>query len=207
MSKKLFITFEGIEGSGKSVQVGLLASKLREQGFDIVVTREPGGTRIGEEIRAITHNPENVDLTAAAEAYLMAASRAQHVREIIRPALNEGKIVISDRYLDSSLAYQGYGRGLGVKEILNLNKLAIEDIRPDITILLDLPPKIGFERRNNTKKIDRLDLQQQDFYERVRRGYLKLAKKEKERFVIIDANKTIEEIRKLVWQKVSSLIG
>src|SRR3989338_10065245 len=117
MGNSLFITFEGIEGSGKSTQVGLLASRLREEGRIIVVTREPGGTRIGEEIRNITHNKDNVDLTAVSESYLMAASRAQHVRQIIRPALEQGMVVLCDRFLDSSLAYQGYGLGLGEDEI------------------------------------------------------------------------------------------
>lgn len=197
--KSFFISFEGLEGSGKSTQVGLLGSKLKEEGKEIVVTREPGGTRIGELIRNITHSRENVDLTAVAEAYLMAASRAQHVREIIKPALESGKIVIADRYIDSSLAYQGYGRELGVETIEQLNNLALEVMMPNLTFFLDIPPEIGFSRRNGTHKIDRLDLQQKDFYDRVYTGYKKLAEKYKERIVVIDGTKPIEEVSQKVW--------
>lgn len=198
----VFITFEGLEGSGKSVQVGLLGSKLREEGYTIVVTREPGGTRISEQIRAITHHPENVDLTAVAEAYLMSASRAQHVREIIRPALLDGKIVISDRFLDSSIAYQGYGRELGEVEIFKLNAMAVDDVRVDLTIYLDIPLALGFERRGKTDKLDRLDLQQKDFYERVKRGYEKLIKENRTRFCVIDGTGSIEEVAQGVWECV-----
>jgi dTMP kinase len=226
----MFISFEGLEGSGKSTQVGLLASKLKENGHQIVVTREPGGTRIGELIRNITHGKENVDLTAVAEAYLMAASRAQHVREIIRPALEKGKIVICDRFIDSSLAYQGYGRELGFSTIEQLNHLAISGKNaqrskdtsevaggllrggeiskadvcfPDLTIFLDISPEVGISRRNGTGKIDRLDLQQKDFYRRVYEGYKKLAEKYKERYFTVDGAKSTEEIAKEIWQTVS----
>lgn len=201
-TKGIFISFEGIEGSGKSTQVGLLASRLREQGKEIVVVREPGGTRIGEQIREITHNRENVDLTAVSESYLMAASRAQLVREMIRPALTDGKIVIADRFIDSSLAYQGFGRQLGEEVIWTLNQLAIDDVIPDLTVFLDVPPDIGFQRRNSTYKIDRLDLQQKDFFERVYRGYKKLAEKYKERYVIIDGDDTIDQTARKIWEKV-----
>jgi len=210
----LFISFEGLEGSGKSTQAGLLAGLLKEKGFPVIATREPGGTRIGESIRAITHGKENVDLTAAAEAYLMAASRAQHVREIIKPALESGKIVICDRFLDSSLAYQGYGRGLGETTIFQLNNLAINlknvskadvgQILPDITFFLDISPEVGFARRNNTDKIDRLDLQQKDFYQRVYKGYKKLAEKYKERYITIDSSKPIGEVAETIWTKIET---
>ncbi len=197
--KGFFISFEGLEGSGKSTQVGLLGSKLKEEGKEIVVTREPGGTRIGELIRNITHNRENVDLTAVTEVYLMSASRAQHVREIIKPALSSGKIVICDRYIDSSLVYQGYGRELGEETVWYLNHIAIEEVIPNLTFFLDVPPDIGFARRNGTDKIDRLDLQQKDFYDRVYRGYKKLAETYKKRIVIIDSTKTIVEVSQQIW--------
>lgn len=200
----MFITFEGLEGSGKSTQVGLLASNLREEGKNIVVTREPGGTRIGEQIRDITHNKDNVDLTAVAEAYLMAASRGQHVREIIRPALDAGKIVISDRYIDSSLAYQGYGRELGEEIVWSVNQLAVDGVMPDLTILLDVPSDMGFSRRSSSGKIDRLDLQQKDFYERVYRGYKTLAEKYKERFVVINSQLLINEVSAKIWSIIQS---
>lgn len=200
--KGFFITFEGVEGSGKSTQVGLLASRLREDGKEIVVTREPGGTRIGELIREITHSKGNVDLTAVSETYLMSASRAQHVREIISPALQIGKIVICDRFIDSSLAYQGYGRQLGEEVIEELNKLALDSIMPDMTILLDVMPKIGFARRNQTDKIDRLDLQKEGFYNRVYAGYHEIAKKYKDRFYVVDSTKSIKEVADIIWERV-----
>ncbi len=170
--KGFFISFEGGEGAGKSVQAELLVNKLRSEGYTVVVTREPGGTRIGEHIRSITHDPENVDLTPIAEAYLMAGSRAQHVREIIIPSLEAGKIVVCDRYIDSSLAYQGYGRNLGVEKISALNDLAINGTLPDMTILLNISVDMGLARREHAAKAnDRLDLQQKDFYQRVTQGY------------------------------------
>ncbi len=205
--KGFLITFEGIEGSGKSTQVGLLASHLKEEGFDIVVTREPGGTRIGEQIRNITHGRENVDLTAVSEAYLMAGARAQLVREIIRPALIDSKIVIVDRFLDSSLAYQGYGRQLGVETIEKLNSLAIDAVFPDLTILLDIDPSIGIARRNGSEKIDRMDLQQKDFYERVHDGYKKIASQNRDRFVIINGSQSIEKVSEEVWGIVEKKIS
>lgn len=203
MMSGFFISFEGVEGSGKSTQVGLLSSKLREEGKEIVVTREPGGTRIGELIRSITHDKENVDLTAAAEAYLMASARSQLVREIIRPALLDGKIVIADRYLDSSLAYQGFGRQLGEEAIWSLNKLAIDDKIADLTFFLDVVPSVGFARQNGTKTTDRLDLQQKDFYQRVYDGYHQLAEKYQERIFIVDSNKPITEVADEIWKVVS----
>ena len=199
MKNPLFISFEGLEGSGKSTQVGLLASRLREEKKEIVVVREPGGTRIGELIRDITNGRQNVDLTAVSESYLMAASRAQLVREIIKPALKNGKIVIADRFIDSSLAYQGYGRDLGEETIWKLNNLAIDKVIPSVTFFLDVTPKIGFARRNETVKIDRLDLHQQDFYERVYNGYKILPEKYKERIIVIDSSKSIEEVSQKIW--------
>lgn len=201
--KGFFITFEGMEGSGKSTQVGLLGSRLKEEGFNIVVTREPGGTRIGEEIRNITHSRESVDLTAVTEAYLMAASRAQHVREIIKPALEAGKIVICDRYIDSSLAYQGYGRQMSQATIEQLNHEAIENIWPEMAIFLDIPLVKGMNRRNGSDKIDRLDLQQIDFYKRVYEGYQMIIGKDKDRFLVIDSAKTVTEVAAEIWKNVS----
>ena len=204
--KGIFITFEGLEGSGKSTHTGLLASKLAEENFKIKVTREPGGTRIGEKIRDLTLSRDNVDLTAVAECYLMAASRAQHVREIIRPAIAEGLVVICDRFLDSSLAYQGAGRGLGEDLVLELNKLAIDGVWPNLTIFMDIPIDVGLERRNGTHKIDRLDLQQQDFYQRVRAGYKKLAEKYKNRYFTVESNKPINEVSDEIWKKVVTIL-
>jgi dTMP kinase len=203
MKQGLFIVFEGGEGSGKSVQAKMLADRLRDIGEKVVVTREPGGTRIGEQIRAITHNTENADLDPVAEAYLMAASRAQHVRETIAPALKAGAIVISDRFVDSSIAYQGYGRNLGADEIAALNELAVDGAKADVVILLDVPPAVGLARlEKEGKQKDRLDMQQKDFYERVHAGYLALAKKFPNRYVVIDATKSIEKVASSIWQTI-----
>ncbi|OGG01913.1 dTMP kinase [Candidatus Gottesmanbacteria bacterium RBG_16_52_11] len=204
MSKRgYFIVFEGGEGAGKSIQVEILSSHLREDKFPFVVTREPGGTRIGEQIRAITHNQDNVDLDPVTEAYLMAASRAQHVRETILPALTAGKIVICDRYVDSSIAYQGFGRQLGSAAISRLNILAVNGAVPDLTILLDVVPKSGLRRRRHDRGTkDRLDLQDAAFYERVYDGYRRISHGKNGKYVIIDASRNIEQVATAVWEIV-----
>lgn len=206
-SRGVFIVFEGGEGAGKSVQASLLSNRLREQGLPVIITREPGGTRIGEQIRAITHDTENVDLDAKTESYLMAAARAQHVVEIIEPALTDGHIVICDRYVDSSIAYQGYGRKLGEETIRTLNQLALNGAVPNITILLDFSPEEGLKRRlTSTKKTDRLDLQDKEFYERVHEGYLHLAKEHPNQYVVIDAKKSIDEISGAIWETLKDIL-
>jgi dTMP kinase len=208
MKHGLFIVFEGGEGAGKSVQAQMLANRLRQAGEKVVVTREPGGTRIGEQIRAITHNTENVDLDPVAEAYLMAASRAQHVRETIAPAIEDGKIVISDRFVDSSIAYQGFGRNLGAEKITALNELAVNGAKSDLVIILDVPPAIGLARlESEGKQKDRLDMQQRDFYERVRAGYLALAKNNPSRYVVVDATKPIEDVASSIWRIVTNILN
>lgn len=207
MKRGFFITFEGGEGAGKSIQVEILASHLHEEGYPVKVTREPGGTRIGEQIRSITHNSENVDLEATTEAYLMAAARAQHVEQVIFPSLEAGHIVVSDRYVDSSIAYQGYGRKLGPEKIAGLNDLAVNGAIPDLTILLDVSVERGHRRRNKSlKPKDRLDLQQKEFYERVHNGYLTLAKKNKGRYVVINAERPIEDVAQEVWKVVKEAL-
>ena len=200
-----FIVFEGSEGAGKSVQVELLASRLREEGYSVIATREPGGTRIGEQIRAITHNPENVDLDSVAESYLMAASRAQHVRELIEPGLVAGNVVVCDRFVDSSIAYQGYGRKLGADTIAELNELAVNGAHPDLVIILQVPFEIGLQRREKSAKKDRLDLQEKDFYHRVEEGYRSLAKKDPDRYIVIDGALSVEDVAYKIWTVVLSL--
>ena len=207
MNKGFFITFEGGEGAGKSIQVEILTSHLHEEGYPLTVTREPGGTRIGEQIRVITHDPENVDLNSIAEAYLMSAARAQHVVEIIKPALDAGKIVVCDRFVDSSIAYQGYGRKLGPEIIAKLNELAVDGATPDLTLFLNVPPEVGMKRRGKAQKKDRLDLQQADFYRRVHDGYIELAKEHPSRFIIIDASKTIEKVAVGIWDVVKQALN
>lgn len=201
-----FISFEGGEGAGKSAQVEILSRRLKEEGYDVEATREPGGTRVGTQIRAITHDPKNVDLRGITEAFLMAGDRAQHVREVIAPALDDGKVVVTDRYVDSSIAYQGYGRKLGAEFIAKLNDFAIDGIMPDVTCLLVVDPEIGASRRRNSTKTDRLDLQQKTFYQAVEAGYQALAKDNPKRFIIIDANTSIETVAQHIWKQIEPLL-
>ncbi|MGI6735440.1 MAG: Thymidylate kinase [Tenericutes bacterium ADurb.Bin239] len=192
----MFITFEGPEGSGKTSIANQIVKTLIEKGYDIVYTREPGGTPIAEQIRDVTLDKKNTALDARAEALLIAAGRRQHVVEKIRPALKAGKVVICDRYLDSSLAYQGAARGLGVDTVLGINLFAVEDTFPNLTLLFDLEPKIGFERikANKHREVNRLDLEERNFYIKVRNAYLELSKKYKNRYRIIDASQSFEKV-------------
>ena len=194
----MFITLEGPEGSGKTTAVEAAVKKLTEMGYQIVRTREPGGTPIAEQIRNVILDKSNTAMDPRTEALLYAASRRQHLVEKVWPAIKEGKIVICDRYLDSSLAYQGGARGLGVDNILNINMFATEGTFPDLTLLFDLDPKIGLERisRNKDREVNRLDLEKLEFHNNVRNTFLELAKRYPERFVIIDASKSQEEVAK-----------
>ena len=194
----MFITLEGPEGSGKTTAVESAVKALTEMGYQIVRTREPGGTPIAEEIRNVILDKKNVNMDSRTEALLYAASRRQHLVEKVWPALKEGKIVICDRYLDSSLAYQGGARGLGVDNILNINMFATENTWPDLTLLFDIDPEIGLARiaSNANREVNRLDLEKIDFHKKVRQTFLDLAKRYPERFVIIDASLSREEVAK-----------
>ena len=194
----MFITLEGPEGSGKTTAVESAVNKLMEMGYQIVRTREPGGTPIAEEIRNVILDKANTNMDPRTEALLYAASRRQHLVEKVWPALKEGKIVICDRYLDSSLAYQGGARGLGVDNILNINLFATENTWPDLTLLFDIDPEIGLARiaSNANREVNRLDLEKIDFHKKVRQTFLDLAKRFPERFVIIDASLSREEVAK-----------
>lgn len=193
----MFITIEGPEGSGKTSAMDWVEKQLKEKGYSILRTREPGGTPISEQIRNVILNKENKAMDYRTEALLYAASRRQHLVEKIWPALKEGKIVFCDRYLDSSLAYQGVARGLGIDEILKVNSYATEDTFPDLTLLFDIEPKLGLERiaANSNREVNRLDLEKLDFHNKVRNGFLSLAKRYPNRYVIIDASKSKEEVR------------
>lgn len=195
MNKGLFITFEGPDGSGKTTVAKLVVEKLKEQGFDIVHTREPGGIDIAEQIRNVILDPKNTAMDSKTEALLYAASRRQHLVEKVIPAVNEGKIVICERFIDSSLAYQGYGRHLGFEDILSINKFAIGDVFPDLTIYLDVDEEVGLARVNsrNIKK-DRLDSESIQFHHLVVEGYKEVLKRFKERIHVVDASKSIEEV-------------
>ena len=194
----MFITLEGPEGSGKTTAVNFAVNKLEELGYKIVRTREPGGTEIAEQIRNVILDKKNTMMDPKTEALLYAASRRQHLVEKVWPALKEGKIVICDRYLDSSLAYQGGARGLGIDNILSINLFATENTFPDLTLLFDIDPKIGLERiaKNKDREVNRLDLEQLDFHNKVRNSFLELARRYPNRFVIIDASKSVEEVQK-----------
>jgi dTMP kinase len=187
-----FIAFEGVEGSGKGTQIRMAEEFLRSEGYDVLVTREPGGTEVGERVRKLLLDPGTGMLDARSEALLFAASRAQTVHSVIRPALADGKVVICDRYVDSSLAYQGWGRGLGEQDILTLNVWATQGLFPDLVILLHLEPEHGLLR--STESPDRMELEGQDFHAKVADAYLKIAEEHPERFVVVEADKAPAEV-------------
>ena len=190
-ARGVFITFEGGDGSGKSTQIQSVRDWFESRGREVVVTREPGGTELGTEIRRLVQNgPEDVD--ARTEALLYAADRAYHVATVIAPALERGAVVLGDRYIDSSLAYQGAARSLGVDEIASLSAWATRGLYPSLTFLLDLPPEVGARRRTDAP--DRMERESMDFHERVRHEYLRLADAEPDRFVVIDAVGTVDEV-------------
>ena len=190
-ARGMFITFEGGDGSGKSTQIQSVRDWFESRGREVIVTREPGGTELGTEIRRLVQNgPEDVD--ARTEALLYAADRAYHVATVIRPALERGAVVLGDRYIDSSLAYQGAARSLGVDEIASLSAWATQGLYPSLTFLLDLPPEVGARRRTDAP--DRMERESMDFHERVRHEYLRLADAEPDRIVVIDAVGTVDEV-------------
>ena len=190
-ARGVFITFEGGDGSGKSTQIQSVRDWFESRGREVIVTREPGGTELGTEIRRLVQNgPEDVD--ARTEALLYAADRAYHVATVIAPALERGAVVLGDRYIDSSLAYQGAARSLGVDEIASLSAWATRGLYPSLTFLLDLPPEVGARRRTDAP--DRMERESMDFHERVRHEYLRLADAEPDRFVVIDAVGTVDEV-------------
>ncbi len=192
----MFISFEGPDGSGKSTVSKLVKEKLEKDGISLILTREPGGSKIAEQIRNVILDKENTALDARAEALLYAASRRQHLVETILPALKEGKLVLCDRFVDSSLAYQGGGRNLGVEEILNLNLFATESIFPDYTLFFNISPEEGIKRLSNDKQrvADRLDLESENFHDKVYDTFIELSKKFKDRYIIIDATKPLDEV-------------
>ncbi len=186
----MFITFEGPDGSGKSTQLRMLAAALREEGRDIVTTREPGGTEIGDQIRAVIMNMKNKAMDPRTELLLFNASRAQLVEELIRPSLAAGKIILCDRYADSTMAYQGYGHGLDKDELRRLLNFATGGLKPDLTLLFDISAEAGLKRRlSNHDEWNRMDDYALQFHERVRGGFLELAAADPERWVVIDADR------------------
>ena len=205
MDNGLFITFEGGDGAGKSTQIDLLADHLRSRGCEVLLTREPGGTKISEKIRGVLLDPENREMAPVTEMMLYAAARAQLVAEVIKPALNEGKVVICDRFLDSSLAYQSYGRDLG-DAVLEVNQYAIDGCMPDVTIYLRVDPQTG-RQRIQTRDQDRIESESERFHDRVHEGYEQLCLRYPDRITAIDAGGTIEEISQAIRAEVTGKIN
>ncbi len=202
----MFITIEGIDGSGKTTQIELLHSYLKSLNKDVVITREPGGTTIGEKIRNLILDINNTNIAYITEALLYVAGRAQLVNEIIEPALNSGKIVICDRFIDSSIVYQGIGRNLGIDKIINLNSYALNNIMPDITFYLDIEPEVGISRKIKQDKLDRIENESLEFHKQVCDGYKKISSLYKERIKQIDATQTKEAIHTQICNILKDLL-
>ena len=208
MKKGLFIVFEGGEGTGKTTAIDGIYNWIIENNVECIKTREPGGIKISEQIRQVILNKENKTMDARTEALLYAAARRQHLVEKVIPALEEGSIVLCDRFIDSSLAYQGYARNLGIEEVMSINRFAIGEYMPDLSILFDLDPKIGLERINSNeqREINRLDLEKIDFHERVRSGYNSVYENNKDRIIKIDAQQSKENVIKQIKEIIKPKI-
>ncbi|HEU5316460.1 MAG TPA: dTMP kinase [Chloroflexota bacterium] len=207
-----FITFEGPEGSGKSTQVALLRARLEKAGRQVRQTREPGGTPLGEALRRILLTADGTGMVPLAEALLLSTDRAQHVAEVIRPALAAGCVVIGDRYVDSMLAYQGFGRELPLDVLDTLARVATESLVPDLTILIDLDVEESLSRRRRASEtgggeLNRFDVRAMQFHERVRHGFLALAEREPDRFCVLDGARPVEDVAEDIWERVKSLLG
>lgn len=204
----MFITFEGPEGAGKSTQLRALAQFLRDEGYDVLTTREPGGTAIGDQIRHVLHDTANAAMSPTAEMLLYSASRAQLVAEVIRPALAAGSVVLCDRYADSTMAYQSYGRGLDREMVAALTRIATGGLRPDLTLLLDLDVERGLARRRDEgEEMNRLDLETVEFHRRVRAGYRVLAAADPARWLLIDADRVSAAVQMDVRRAVSARLA
>ncbi len=201
----LFITFEGGEGCGKSTQSRLLLKKLEQQNVPVVLTHEPGGTALGNELRRALKRRWGSFISPQAELFLLAASRAQLVAEVIRPALEEGKVVLCDRFTHSTMVYQGYGRGLDFTAIKMVNNMATRYLNPDLIIFLDISPEQGLARKQSLK--DRFELEDLSFHQRVREGYLKMAAAEPDRWLVIDASLPKGKIAEIIWDRVNQLLA
>jgi len=202
-----FITFEGGEGCGKSTQIKRAVDSLQTSGRSALVLREPGGTNVGEQIRhVLQYSKQSAGMMSEAELLLFCASRAQLVREIIQPALVAGKIVIADRFFDSTTVYQGAGRQLDPTAVRFINEFAIGTCRPDLTLVIDLDPRVGLERARGRELFDRMENQSLDFYDRVRQGYLALARQEPARIKVVDGNQSLTAIEQQIWKLIQHVI-
>ncbi|MBK69701.1 MAG: dTMP kinase [Legionellales bacterium] len=206
MKKNLFITLEGIEGAGKSTVIDFIENFITSSGYDVVKTREPGGTAIGEQVREILLNKNNDKLTDDTELLLIFAARAQHLSEIILPNLTSNKIVLCDRFIDASYAYQGAGRGIEQSKINLLENWVMPDIKPDLTFLLDLDPKIAFERTNKRSDADRFESEDIHFFEKIRQYYLERAENEPERFRVINSELSLEDVQEQIKNILKDMV-
>ena len=202
----LFITFEGGEGSGKSLQTRALYRKLNRLDVPAILIHEPGSTPLGERLTRLLKWAKDTDISPVTELMLFNASRAQLLDEVVRPALKAGKVVICDRYTDSTIAYQGYGRKIDIDTIKSINDMATGALKPDLTVLLDIPVSEGFARKTGQEP-DRFEKEAQAFHQRLRKGYLKLAAEEPQRWLVVDATLTKERIKQIIWEKTSSLLS
>ena len=200
MSK--FITFEGVDGAGKSTHLAWFADVLRQRGHDVVVTREPGGTPLGEQLREVLLNQP---MSIGTEALLMFAARLEHIEQVIKPALHAGKWVISDRFSDASFAYQGGGRGLDWDKLIRLEQWVHADLQPDLTLFFDVPVEVARQRLSNNVSLDRFEQEQADFFERVRAGYHKRVRQNPQRYIVIDAEQSIDSIKKKLEEIIISI--
>lgn len=206
MSQGIFITMEGPDGSGKSTQIALLKEYLEKEGYDVLITREPGGTAISEAIREVILNKDFREMSPVTEMLLYASARAQLIHEVVGPALEKGQAVISDRFVDSSLVYQGIARGLGVEKVYEVNLNAIGKYMPDVTFLLDLPAEVGIARKKGQKDLDRMELESLEFHKSVAQGYRDMASRFPERIKSVDATRPVEEISDLIIREVSDIL-
>lgn len=209
MKKGIFITMEGPEGAGKTTIINMLTERLAAEGYQVLQTREPGGIEIAEQIRNVILDKDNTNMDPRTEALLYAAARRQHLVEKVLPAINQGYIVLCDRFIDSSLAYQGYARGLGIDEVFSINQFAIEGTMPELTFYFDIEPEAGLERinRHKDREVNRLDLEDLHFHYQVREGYFILMDKYPERICKIDASKSIEMVYEAVETKIKETIN
>ena len=205
----MFVTIEGPEGSGKSSVTKEVVKRLNNEGIEVILTREPGGTPIAEEIRNVILDKKNTNMDSRTEALLYAAARRQHLVEKVWPLVKEGKLVISDRFLDSSLAYQGGARNIGIDKVLEMNQFATEGYYPDLTLLFDIEPEIGLSRiaANKGREVNRLDLEKIELHHFVRNTFLSLAERFKDRYVIIDASKPFDEVVDIAYRVIKERIG
>ncbi|KGR89167.1 thymidylate kinase [Ureibacillus massiliensis 4400831 = CIP 108448 = CCUG 49529] len=209
MKRNLFITFEGPEGAGKSTVLQQIVKRMQEEKIEVLATREPGGIEIAEKIREVILNPAHTAMNERAEALLYAAARSQHFYEKVLPALQKGKLVLCDRFIDSSLAYQGYARGIGIDEVLAINEFAIGKRLPDITILFDIEPEVGLARiqKHSSREVNRLDVESLAFHNKVREGYQEVIKRYPERIKVVNADQSLEQVVEEVWNILTKVLN